>query len=113
MCIRDRIAADSTVTARQLMGYEQWRNHYVTINNSSGYSAGTSTYTVDAIPVQINAGSVITFASGATLTVSDTNAPSDTALARTLVGSVADNEVGVLGFREYVPIGKQMAFHGG
>ncbi len=107
------IAADSTVTARQLMGYEQWRNHYVTINNAGGYSAGTATYTVDAIPVQINAGSVITFASGATLTVSDTNAPSDTALAGTLVGSVADNEVGVLGFREYVPIGKQMAFHGG
>ena len=105
------IAADTTVTARQLMGYDQWRNHYVTMG--SAYSAGTSTYTVDAIPVQINAGSVITFASGATLTVSDTNAASDTTLAGTLVGSVADNEVGILGFREYVPIGKQMAFHGG
>ena len=107
------IAADTTVTARQLMGYDQWRNHYITINNGSGYSAGTSTYTVDAIPVQVNSGSVITFASGATLTVSDTNAATDTTLAGTLAGSVADDEVGVLGFREYVPIGKQMAFHGG
>ena len=107
------IAADATVTARQLMGYDQWQNYYVTINNSSGYSAGTSTYTVDAIPVQINSGSVIKFSGGGTLTVSDTNAASDTAVAGTLVGSVADNEVGILGFREYVPIGKQMAFHGG
>ena len=107
------IAADTTVTARQLMGYDQWRPNFITINNSSGYSAGTSTYTVDAIPVQINSGSVIKFTGGGVLTVSDTNAPSDTALAGTLVGSVADNEIGIVGFREYVPIGKHMTHHGG
>ena len=107
------IAADGSVTCRQLMGYDQWQNYYVTINNAGGYSAGTSTYTVDATPVQINAGSVIKFSGGATLTVSDTNSAGDTALAGTLVGSVADDEVGILGFREYVPVGKQMAFHGG
>ena len=105
------IAADTTVTARQLMGYDQWRNHYVTMG--SAYSAGTSTYTVDATPVQINSGTVIKFSGGATLTVSDTNSAGDTALAGTLVGSVEDDEIGIVGFREYVPIGKQMAFHGG
>jgi len=108
------IAADATVTARQLMGYDQWRPNFVVINNSSGYATGTETYTVDALPVQVNSGAVIKFTGGGTLTVSDTNAASDTAIQGTLAGvRVEDDEIGIVGFREYVPIGKQMAFHGG
>ena len=108
------IAEDGTVTCRQLMGYDQWRPNFVRINNSAGYATGTSTYTVDAIPEQINANAVIKFTGGGVLTVSDSNAAGDTALAGTLSGArVEDDELGIVGFREYVPIGKQMAFHGG
>ena len=108
------IAADSTVTARQLMGYDQWQPNFVKINNSSGYGTGTSTYTVDAIPEQINANAVIKFAGGGTLTVSDSNSAGDTTISGTLAGNrVEDDELGIIGFREYVPIGKHMAFHGG
>ena len=108
------IAADTTVTARQLMGYDQWQPNFVRINNSSGYAASTATFTVDATPVQINSGAVIKFVGGATLTVNDTNSAGDTALGGVLSGaSVVDDELGIVGFREYVPIGKQMTFHGG
>ena len=108
------IAADATVTARQLMGYDQWRPNFVRINNGAGYDTGSSTYTVDAIPVAINSGAVIKFTGGGVLTVNDSNSIGDTALGGVLsVARVEDDELGIVGFREYVPIGKQMAFHGG
>tara|TARA_R110000824_G_scaffold88532_1_gene217562 strand:+ start:516 stop:2903 length:2388 start_codon:yes stop_codon:yes gene_type:complete len=108
------IAADATVTARQLMGYDQWRPNFVRINLEAGYDTGATTYTVDATPVQINSGAVIKFTGGGVLTVNDTNSAGDTALGGVLsVARVEDDELGIVGFREYVPIGKQMAFHGG
>jgi len=108
------IAADTTVTARQLMGYDQWRPNFVRINHSAGYDPGATTYTVDATPVQINSGAVIKFTGGGVLTVNDTNSAGDTALGGVLsVARVENDELGIVGFREYVPIGKQMAFHGG
>jgi hypothetical protein len=108
------IDSDAVVTARQLMGYDQWRPNFVRINNGAGYATGTSTYTVDATPVQINSGAVIKFTGGGVLTVNDSNSAGDTALGGVLSGTrVEDDELGIVGFREYVPIGKQMAFHGG
>ena len=108
------IAADATVTARQLMGYDQWRPNFVRINNGAGYDTGSTTYTVDAIPVAINSGAVIKFTGGGVLTVNDSNSIGDTGLGGVLSGArVEDDELGIVGFREYVPIGKQMAFHGG
>jgi hypothetical protein len=108
------IAADSTVTARQLMGYDQWQPNFVRINLAAGYDTGSTTYTVDATPVQINSGAVIKFTGGGVLTVNDSNSAGDTALGGVLsVARVEDDELGIVGFREYVPIGKQMAFHGG
>jgi hypothetical protein len=108
------IDSDAVVTARQLMGYDQWRPNFVRINNGAGYATGTATYTVDATPVQINSGAVIKFTGGGVLTVNDSNSAGDTALGGVLSGTrVEDDELGIVGFREYVPIGKQMAFHGG
>jgi len=108
------IAADTTVTARQLMGYDQWQNYYVTINNSNGYATGTWAFAVDALPVDIDAGSVIKFAGGGSITTSFDAVASATAFVGVLTGNRVENdELGVVGFREYVPIGKQMAHHGG
>ena len=112
------IAADATVTARQLMGYDQWQPNFVRINLAAGYavdpSGSNSPFTVDATPVQINSGAVIKFTGGGVLTVNDTNSAGDTTLGGVLsVARVEDDELGIVGFREYVPIGKQMAFHGG
>jgi hypothetical protein len=110
------IAADTTVTARQLMGYDQWRPNFVRINLAAGYAVdpSSSTFTVDAIPVAINSGAVIKFTGGGILTVNDSNSIGDTILGGVLSGTrVEDDELGIVGFREYVPVGKQMAFHGG
>jgi len=108
------IDSDAVVTARQLMGYDQWRPNFVRINNGAGYDTGSTTYTVDAIPVAINSGAVIKFTGGGVLTVNDSNSIGDTGLGGVLSGTrVEDDELGIVGFREYVPIGKQMAFHGG
>jgi hypothetical protein len=110
------IASDTTVTARQLMGYDQWRPNFVRINNAAGYAVdpSSSTFTVDATPVQINSGAVIKFAGGGILTVNDSNSAGDTTLGGVLSGTrVEDDELGIVGFREYVPIGKHMIYHGG
>ena len=108
------IAADATVTARQLMGYDQWSPNYISINNSNGYATGTWAFVVDALPVDINANSVIKFAGGGTITVSFNASADATAIVGVLTGNRVENdELGFIGFREYVPIGKQMAHHGG
>ena len=108
------IAADGTVTCRQLMGYDQWQSTTVQVNYSGGYATGTHTIAVNPTPVILNTGTIISFVGGGLFTLSGNNAAGVTALAGTLTGNrIEGDEMGIPGLREYVPVGKQMAFHGG
>ena len=108
------IAADGTVTCRQLMGYNQWQSTTVQVNYSGGYATGSVTVTVNPTPVILNTGTIISFVGGGLLTLSGNNAAGVTSLAGTLTGNrIEGDELGIPGLREYVPVGKQMAFHGG
>ena len=64
------------------------------INNGGGYSGGATSLTIDALPADIDNGTVLTFSGGSTFTLTSAALKDATTLTGTggLSGSVADNE---------------------
>ena len=64
------------------------------INNGGGFSGGATSLTVDALPADIDNGTILTFSGGTTFTLTSDALKDATTLTGTggLSGSVADNE---------------------
>tara|TARA_R110000824_G_scaffold323219_2_gene510145 strand:+ start:2912 stop:3592 length:681 start_codon:yes stop_codon:yes gene_type:complete len=70
------------------------------INNGGGYSGGTTSLTVDALPADIDNGTVLTFSGSSTFTLTSAALKDATTLTGTggLSDSVADNEAATVAY---------------
>ncbi|MBT3708468.1 MAG: hypothetical protein HOG19_03430 [Gammaproteobacteria bacterium] len=70
------------------------------INNGGGYSGGATSLTIDALPADIDNGTVLTFSAGSTFTLTSAALKDATTLTGTggLSGSVADNEAATVAY---------------